>query len=181
MSKKIDSKKILELFFNSPSREFHIREAAKITGINPMTTSKYLEEFRKSGILIKNKERGHVLYSANAEDRIFRQEKIHYNVIRMLKSGMINFIEKEMNYPECIIIFGSFAKGENIPTSDIDIFILSADKRKMPMESFEDKLGAKIQLFIHSKKEFERMKRDNKGLFNNIANGIKLSGFLEVT
>ncbi|MBI2134838.1 nucleotidyltransferase domain-containing protein [Candidatus Woesearchaeota archaeon] len=180
MSKKIDNGRILTLFFNEPQREFHIREAAKLTGINPMTATKYLEGFAKDGLLSRKNERGFVLYSANTEDRLFKEEKRHYNFIKIIKSGLIEHLEYELNHPESIILFGSFAKAENIPGSDIDIFILGAAKKQIILDKFENRLGAKIQLFVHSKKELNEMKKKSKELVNNIINGAKLSGFIEV-
>ena len=93
---------------------------------------------------------------------------------------MVEFIENELNYPEAIVLFGSYAKGENKKGSDIDLFILSESKNKLDLNDFEKKLDTEIQVFLHNRKDFEQMKVDNKELLNNIINGIKLSGFLEV-
>ena len=79
-----------------------------------------------------------------------------------------------------IILFGSVAREEADIGSDIDIFILSNEKKELNLKEYEKKLETEIQIFLHTKKEFENMKKSNKGLLNNILNGIKLSGFLEV-
>tara|TARA_B100001971_G_C18152189_1_gene516458 strand:- start:541 stop:1086 length:546 start_codon:yes stop_codon:yes gene_type:complete len=180
MSKTINNWKIMELFFNNPNRDFHIRESAKLIAINPMTASKYLDKFVKENLLLKRKERNNILFSANTENILFKEEKKHYNIIKIMKSGLIKYFEKELNYPKSIILFGSYAKGENIQESDIDIFIMSEIKKKFNLEKFEKILKADMQLFIYSKKEFNEMKKKNKELLNNIINGVKLSGFIEV-
>jgi len=177
MSKKVDN--ILALFVEEPDRKFNVREAARILKINPSTASKYLNQLAREGLLIKKKERNLILYSADTESRKFRDFKIYYNIKKIRESGLVDFLEKEMNYPETIVLFGSYVKGENTKRSDIDLFILSASE--VPdLKPFQKKLEAEIQIFVHSRKEIEQMKIKNKELLNNIINGIRLSGFFEV-
>jgi len=180
MSKRIDNLEILKFFIDNPNQQFHIREVAKLTKLAPTTVTNYLENFKKNNILEKKKERNHVLYRANTENKSYKDIKLYYNIKKIRDSGLIDFLEDELNHPEAIVLFGSFRKSENIPSSDIDIFILSPIKKQLDLTIFEKKNKHNIQLFIHSKKELDLMKTDNKELLNNIINGIVLNGFLEV-
>ncbi len=181
MSKTIDIMDILKYFFNEPNREFHLREISKISKISPTTTSNYLNRLSKEGLIGKRTERNLVLYRANIENAIFREIKRHYNIIYIIKSELVEHINEELNFPEAIILFGSFAKAENIKgESDVDLFILSESKKQLDLKKYEKYLNAEIQTFVKTKKEFEIMKKKNKDLINNIINGIRLSGFLEV-
>jgi predicted nucleotidyltransferase len=179
MSKKIDERKLMELFFKNPQREMHLREAAKEAGFNPMTASKYLESYAKAGLLRRREERGHILYSANLQSRLFREKKRHHTVMRILESGLVEHLEGELNHPEAIVLFGSSSKGENAGRSDIDLFILGGQKKEAPLKRFEKELEAPIHLMACSRNEFDDMKKKNKELANNILNGIRLSGFVE--
>ena len=76
------------------------------------------------------------------------------------------------------MLFGSFAKAENIKKSDIDILIVSPVKKKPDLKSFEKKLRCEIQVFVYSGKELSSLK--NKELLNNFINGIVLEGYMEV-
>lgn len=178
MSKKIDN--ILDLFINEPDRKFNVREAGRLLKLNPSTASKHLNRLAKRGFLIKRKERNYILYSADAESQIFRDFKIYQNIKRIKDSGLMDFINQELDYPEVIILFGSYAKGENTKRSDIDLFVLSESKKGVNFNKFEKILGTEIQAFIHNRKETQEMKIKSKELLNNIINGIKLSGFFEV-
>lgn len=178
MSKILD--RIRNLFLEDSYREYNLREVARLAKLNPMTASKYLDMLVKNGIVKKNPERNYILFSADTESVSFRDMKKYYNVKKIRSSGLVDFLEKELSYPEVIILFGSFMKSENNAKSDVDIFVLSESKKKLDLSKLESKLGAEIQLFMHSRKEFEAMKRDNKELLNNILNGMSLSGFLEV-
>ena len=178
MSKKIDN--IMELFIHDSYRKFNVREAARLAKSSPTTASNHLANAAKRGLLKKEKSRNLILFSADLESQSFRDMKIYSNVKKIRDSGIVELIENEVNFPEALVLFGSYAKGENKKDSDIDLFILSESKNKLDLEKFENILGAEIQIFLHSRKEFENMKIKNKELINNIINGIKLRGFLEV-
>lgn len=48
-----------------------------------------------------------------------------------------------------IILFGSYAKGEDIENSDIDLYIQTPSKKELRTEKFEKLLKRKVQfLFI---------------------------------
>ncbi len=180
MSKLIDNMEIMEIFYNNPNKEYHIREIARLTKLSPSTVSKYLIKCTKEKLLDKREERKHLLFKANTENKIFKIKKINYNTERLFEFGLINYLDEEFNYPRAIILFGSFAKGEDIEQSDIDIFILSETKRELKLENYEKLLKKKIQLFVYNNKAFQEMKIKNQELLNNIINGLKLQGNLEV-
>ena len=171
---------ILEIFIKEPEKEFHVRQISKLLNKSPTTISKYLKNFEKQGILKSKKKFNHLLFKANAENRSFRQNKLFYNLKLLQDSGLINFLENELNHPEAIILFGSFAKAENLSSSDIDLLIISPLKKEIDLKKFEKKIGYKIQIFIHSRKEINKMKEKNKELLNNLVNGILISGYWEV-
>lgn len=172
--------KIINLFIKEPEREFHIREIAKMTGKSPTTVSKYTNMLKKKGILLSKKMSNHILFKANTESIQFKALKKEHNIKEAISSGLIEYIEEELNNPEAIILFGSFAKGEDIPKSDMDIAVITPIKKELSLEKFENKLKHSIQLFLYSQKEIYQMKTKNKELLNNILNGITVYGFWEV-
>jgi len=171
---------ILEIFIKEPEKEFHVRQISKILNKSPTTISKYLKNFEKQGILKSKKKFNHLLFKANTENRSFRQNKLFFNLKLLQDSGLIDFLENELNHPEAIILFGSFAKAENLSSSDIDLLIISPLKKEIDLKKFEKKIGYKIQIFIRSKEEINKMKEKNKELLNNWVNGILISGYWEV-
>lgn len=171
---------ILKYFIEEPERKFHIREIAKLEKISPMTASKHLNQLKKEKILLFVKQYNHIFFRANSENPLFKDLKFCYNLQKIRKSGLIEHLNEWFNYPECILLFGSFRKAENTKTSDIDILIVSNSKKEPNLSKFESLMGHKIQLFIYSLKEINDMKTKNKELLNNFANGFVLCGFWEV-
>jgi predicted nucleotidyltransferase len=171
---------ILKHFILEPNREFHVRELANLVKRSPTTVSKYLVKFEGEGMLKSSKKYNHLLYSANITSPYFRHAKLVFNLKILTSSGLINFLSDEYSYPEAIVLFGSFAKSENVPESDVDLLVITPRKREVDLGSFEKKIGHSIQLFALSRKDIDRMKSKNKELLNNMMNGIVIEGFWEV-
>jgi len=180
MSKIINIENILEHFFKEPNKWFHVRELARLKKLNPSTISKYLNKLNKENLVIKKSERNHLLFKANTESEDLKDYKKFFNIRLIKKSGLIEYIKKELHYPDIIILFGSFAKAENDTDSDIDLFVISNVKKQLNLEKFEKNLGKTIQIFVESPKDFINMQKNNKNLVNNILNGIILTGYIEV-
>lgn len=171
--------KILEIFLNDSESEFHVRGISKKLRISPTTVSKYLKKLKEEKILLSEERFNHLLFKANTKNRIFIQKKINYNLENLFKSGIISYINENL-YPNAIVLFGSYSRGENNLNSDIDLLVIGASKKEIKLENFEKKLGHKIQLFIYKKEELEKMAEKNKELVNSWINGIVLDGFFEV-
>ena len=171
---------MLNFFMKESGKEFHVRQLSKLLKKSPTTISKYLKDFEKEGILKSERKFNHLLFKADIESKKFKKLKVDYNLELLESSGLIDYLVKEFNHPEAMVLFGSFAKAENISKSDIDLLIVSPLKKEIKLDRFEKKLGNKIQLFVHSKKEIEKIKEKNKGLLNSWINGIVIHGYLEV-
>ncbi|MEA3329906.1 MAG: nucleotidyltransferase domain-containing protein [Nanoarchaeota archaeon] len=175
--------KILKLFIKEPNTEFHIRQIAKLLKKSPTTISKYLKNYEKKEILESTKKFNHLLFKANIEGKKFKRVKLNYNLESIEKSNLIDFLEEKFKHPRAIVLFGSFAKAENINESDIDILVVSPtkiDTNKIELNKFENEIGNEIQLFAYTPKEIKKLKLTNKELLNNWINGIVLHGYLEI-
>ncbi len=170
----------LKLFIENPEKEFHVRELARMSKNSPTTISKKLKQLVRGKIITMKKLSNHNYFKANTENENYKQLKLQYNLQKIGNSGLIKFIEEKLNYPEAIVLFGSWQKAENNRNSDVDILIITPIKKLISFEKIEKKLNTKIQVFQHSRKEIENLKRKNKPLLNNMINGIVIYGFWEV-
>ena len=171
---------ILKYFIENPEKEFYVRELSKLTRKSPTTISKYLNKFKKEDLLISNRKLNHFLFKANSENKEFKDIKLRYNLKKIRKSGLLDHFIDKFNDPKSIILFGSFAKAENIEKSDIDILVITPNKKKICLDKFENILKHNIQLFQHSEKEIDAMKSKNKELLNTWVNGFILYGYWEL-
>ena len=173
------SKALKEIFEEHPN-SLHIRLLARKTGLNQNTIVNITDKLAQEGIITKekDKETNKVSIKGNTHNQMFLLQRKFYNIKKIYESGLIEHLNDKLHYPT-IILFGSYAKAENTKNSDIDIFIICDEKIKLDLSEYYDKLGAEIQLFIHTKKEFDTLKKTNKELMNNVINGSILSGFVE--
>lgn len=171
--------KVLNIFFENPTSKFYIRQLAQLTNLNPNTIINICNVLLKEDLIQREKKTYIVEISANFDEK-FKRLKIIHNLKKIYKSGIIEFLNNDYKNPKSIVLFGSFRQGEDIIASDIDIAIESEDFKKYQVielenkSGFEKKFNKKIQLHLFNKNNVDL------NVFNNIANGIVLSGFLEV-
>ena len=169
MFKKLN---ILKIFLEEPSREFNVREVARLLKISPATASKELKNLVKEDILKERKERMLNLYKANIGNDLYKDIKIFYNIRKLKESRIVSTLNKFYLKPT-IIMFGSCASGMDTETSDFDLLIISEKTKEFPeIKKFEKKLNRKLQLFVV--KEIKDLR--NKHLINNILNGVIIQG-----
>lgn len=164
---------VLSIFFDNPRKEFYIRDISRRLELAVTSVTNYLKELTKEGFLIKSKEGLYPSYKANRDDNNFKFYKKIHNIINIKNSGIIQYLEDKC-LPNSIVLFGSYAKGDDIENSDIDIFV-EAKEKKINIEKYEKLLNRKINIFFF--KDFNKL---SKELRNNIINGVKLEGYLKV-
>ncbi len=169
----------LAVFFDDPQGEYQIREVARITKLSPMTVRAYLNKFAKGGLLIKKETKLFPAFIANTSNQEFRNLKLYYNLERLRVSKVIADLEQSYDYPT-IVLFGSYASATNTKESDIDLCVITNIPKDFNINKYTTLLKRAVSIHKFSEKEFKNMKTKNPELVNNICNGIKLSGKLEV-
>ena len=164
--------KVLGIFYEFSAKKFTVREISKLAKIPRATAHKILVGLKKEG-MVDGEGRA-------SGSRLFLSRKVGYFIDKIVSSGLVDFLVEEF-VPSAIVLFGSVRKGDSEKESDVDIFVGTyvEDKMKVEMEldlkKFERKIGHKVQLHL-----YDNIKDVNENLRGNIANGIKLDGFLNV-
>jgi len=164
--------KVLGVFYEFSAKRFTVREISKLARVPRATVHKVLVWLKKEG-MVDGEGRA-------SGSRLFLSRKVGYFVDKIVASGLVDFLVEELN-PSSVVLFGSIGKGDSVKESDVDIFVGTyvEDKMKVEMEldlgKFERKIGHEIQLHL-----YDNIKDVNENLRGNIANGIKLDGYLDV-
>ncbi len=172
--------RIIEVLFRYPEREFSLSDLAKEAGVAKANIGNILREFQDAGIISIEKLSKIWRIKANQTNWLYAKSKIVYNLNFIFNSGLVEFLIDFFKNPKAVVLFGSFRRGEDLSNSDIDIAIESNDINEYKitgfheLSKFEDIIKRKIQVHL-----FNRESADIN-VFNNIANGIVLWGFLEV-
>ena len=175
MKRKDIKQTIMGYFFINPTAKLRVREIERILKLPLPSVIRYCKELEQEEILSITKIGAVSFYTANrASEKYILEKKLH-NIKQLYKSGLIEYLKIELSNPS-IVLFGSFAKGEDTEESDIDLYIETPSRRKLSLEKFEKLLKRKIQVFWH--KNLNEI--SNPHLANNIINGITLNNYIEV-
>ena len=176
MRTNIIKQKIQEYFLLNPTAKLRVRQIEREIHVPLPSAIRYAKELEEEGVLQSLVISGVRFYTANRTSKTYLLEKKLFNLRSLYSSGLVeHFIETHSN--PTLILFGSYSRGEDIETSDIDLMLITEKTTKDPkIEEFEAKLLRKVQIF--SVKRVEDLK--NNHLINNVLNGIVLNGFAEV-
>jgi predicted nucleotidyltransferase len=166
---------IKEYFFLNPVVKLRVRQIEKILKLSLPSVIRYCRELEEERILTIIKTGNILFYTADRASEKFLLEKKLFNIRQIYQSELVDYLRQEIGNPP-IVLFGSYAKGEDIETSDIDLYIETPSNKKILLDKFEKKLQRRIQVFrYNSIKEIK-----NKHLANNIINGIILNNYIRV-
>lgn len=170
--------KIIKHLFNHPYEEFHIREIARRVKISPFAVKKYVDMLLKERLLLESRK-GNLRYiKPNMTSLVFRYAKITNNLAAIEKSGLISFLKENLPNLSSVVLFGSLARGEDTPKSDIDILAIGKEKN-LNVTPIEEKLGKKITVHILSWSEWNKKGREDAPFYFEIMrDGIPLVGEL---
>jgi predicted nucleotidyltransferase len=163
---------IFRLFCVKAGEKLNQRQIAKLLNVSPTAIAKALPVLEKEELIkvSKSKEMNLNIVELNRENRRTIQLKRAENLKMLYESGLAD--ELIEHYPGCtIVLFGSYARGEDMSTSDIDIAIIGTKKKSI----ITKKLDREVR--INAYKSFKEI---HKELKENICNGILLSGGIEL-
>ncbi|MEK6937806.1 MAG: nucleotidyltransferase domain-containing protein [Nanoarchaeota archaeon] len=169
---------ILKSFFEEPNRKFSIRELSRLLNINHTTIRQYLQRLVKEECLFSKTEGVYSFYRLILSKKTLNL-KLYYNLEKLRRSNLVEDLEKSYDLP-VIVLFGSYAFARDDTSSDIDICLISNIEKEFTTEKYEKILNRKISLHRFSKDLWNKAKKSNPNLINNICNGIVLSGELVV-
>lgn len=172
-------RKVMYWFFANPTREISLNDLTKQVNISKTTANKVASQLEQEGFL-NIEVLGKVWRISCNQQHIFNTlRKISYNLELIYESGIIQEVLKVIPHPRSIILFGSYRKGDDIETSDIDIAVETLDNKEVKIVSIGviPQLGYRQKVKVNLLK-FSRNKID-VNLFANLVNGIVLYGFFE--
>jgi len=164
--------KLLELLLLNPTEEFHLREISRRIQVSAPYVKREMTNLISLGLVLKRSQGNLTLFKFNkgspiAEElkRIFLKTESFGRFIRdrIREIGEIRFA----------LIYGSFAKGEEAETSDIDLLIVGdVNERRMLdiTQKIEERVGREVNYIAWTENEFEKKARERIPLLEEIVN-----------
>ncbi len=177
---KVTQLKILSHFFDNPSEEFYLRELARLLQISPMTVKRALDDLVNDELISRQEKKNQILYHANVENNAFRFAKISYNLAWLKENDIVEYLLDKIPGISSIVLYGSFAKGENDKHSDLDLFLISKVK-KVECTEIKEKLGIEINILCLTSTQWTKQAKTNRAFYLDvITEGIVLYGIRPV-
>ncbi len=161
--------RLLSIKAGTPLNQRRIAELLKVSSPAVMKALPKLQKERLAEIF-QDKDSKRWAIELNRDDQKVMQLKRADNLKMVYESGLAEFLEKQLAGAS-IVLFGSYSRGEDITTSDVDIAIIGRSEKEIDLSAFEKILERKISLNFYS--SFDKV---HKHLKENICNGIVLLG-----
>ncbi len=171
--------RVMRLFFSRPTREASLNDITSAAGVSKSTANRVVKQLAREGFLKVEKLGKLWRIRCDQQHPYNTTRKIAFNLEAIFGSGVIEAVLSRFQNPRAVILFGSYRKGDDIETSDIDIAVETfgdndvkiIDIGKVPLMGYRRNVKVEVLQFSRN--------RIDLNLFSNLANGIVLYGFLE--
>lgn len=157
----------LGLLLLNPESEFHVRDLSRATGTSAGTMHKELARLAAAGILRRRSRGNQALYGADTTCPIFEELRSILRKTSGLADSMRDALAPLEKKISAAFIYGSFARGEEGPGSDVDLMVVGdasfADVVDA-VHSAQTAIGREINPVAYSRGEF-RAKAHEAGSF----------------
>jgi predicted nucleotidyltransferase len=161
---------ILEIFYSHPEKLYYLRELAQMMGKEPGVFQKDINKLVEEGFLENYYKTKRRFFKINKKYPFYNELKsIFFKTV-----GVKGRLQKELKGIKGVkeaFIYGSFARGEEKESSDIDLFIIgSADEDEILdlIDKLENKFGREINYILMNEKEFQKKLKEKNSFLENI-------------
>ncbi len=163
-------RKLLTYSFTHPDEDYYVRELSSLIEEDPGNLSRELRILEEEGLYISVIRGRLKIYSLNKKYPLFRELKR----IIFKTEGVEGILKTAVGRFEGISIaflYGSYAKGKEGKTSDIDLVVVGKfprNKFTREIRALELKLGREINFTVYTQEEFELERKKEGGFLNLI-------------
>jgi predicted nucleotidyltransferase len=163
--------KILSLFAMNPEQSFYGRQISRKLDVSIGAAHGALLTLEKCGILVSE---------TIGKTKLYRLVPLNpiINVFKILSALLIldPLIQSLKTKSRRIILYGSYSTGTFTSDSDIDLFIISADREQIikDINSFARKTNLDIRPIIKNLTEWIKLEKEDPEYFNEVSLGLTL-------
>ena len=161
--------RILSLLFLNQTREYYLNELAEGAGMAPSTALRELNRMGPLGIITRTRKGTTIFYKINRDCVIHEELKQIFLKLEIADEIIAKELERyDITYA---LVYGSFARGAETETSDIDLLVIgevSKDRLYESISVLENKIGREINAILWNTQEFNDQKKTKSSFLNRI-------------
>lgn len=161
--------RVLHFLLAHPSQKYYDREISMIIKTGRASTNYSLHHLMDAELVNREKRGRMYFYYVSLEDPVIRQLKVTQNIVNISP-----LVKKLKAISLKIVLYGSAAGGTNYAESDIDLFILTRDDKKVKDIIYRSPLREKLQYIITTPQGFVKLKNENPVFYREVSGGIIL-------
>lgn len=169
-------KAVIGILFARPEKSWHLRELARRAGVSPTMLGKEADALSAAGILLDKRDGNRRTLAANPACPIFDELR----GIARKTSGLADVLRHaiaELAGIDSAFIFGSVARGEETPGSDVDLCLVGkASYRALTaaLAGAEDSVGRPINPVLYSVEELRQKWREGSAFVTGMLSSDRI-------
>ncbi len=170
-------RRLLGLLLVRPEQGFHVREIARLTGLDAGSAHRGLKQLEQAGVVAATRSGNQVRYQAEKQSPIFRElQGIVLKTVGLadLLRDALTPLAKKIHEA---FVFGSIARGEEGPRSDIDLMVVGNvgfDDVVVAVHPLQERLGREINSIVLTPAQYRTRMRD-AGFVSRVAKGPRIA------
>lgn len=175
---------VLSSVLLEPGRWWFLSELARHLGVRPSSLQRELASLVHAGILARREDGRRVYFKANTSSPVFRDLRSLVERTAGIVPAVSNALGTFGHRIEIALMYGSLARGEERPTSDVDVLIVGSVKQidLVPiLRKLEDRFGREVNATLYSPQEFRNKMAAGDHFLSSVMKGktILLRGSLK--
>lgn len=159
---------VLAALFNGRPAPVHFRGLVRETGLAPKSLKRVLDGFEAAGA-VKSEWRGNQRYfEANPKHALYEE----LCSLTEKTVGLAGVLRKALPGIKLAFVYGSVARGNARPESDVDLFVVGKSDRKIydDLRRVEEAIGREVNPVFYSVKDLN----EERGFVKRVLRGKKI-------
>lgn len=151
---------VFRLLFGLRETPLHLHEMKRQTGLAVATVRQELKRLARLGLVVQKKDGNRTYYTANPSHPLFPEVR----ALVLKTCGLADTLRNALRAPEirCAFVFGSLARGEASPESDLDLMVIgNLGLRRVTalLSGVGTRVGREINPHVFTPAEFSHRRR----------------------
>lgn len=167
---------LLKVFFTNPEKSYYMQEIGRMIGKPPGVFQRVINNLEEERILSSEYKANARYFKVNKDYPLYEEfKRIIFKTVGI--AGSIKKILEEIGDIQVSFIYGSYAKNQENPVSDVDVVIVGQPEEDAIIREFdklEKALSREINYKLYSKKQFNNAIVENDPFLINIIRNSKI-------